>query len=140
LWDKERVVFEPLHYLALLERKPGALDQARPLQGWVLPECYAILRRRLEDKRDGDGTREYIRVLRLLEKHPPERLRRAVESALRCGATSRDAIAQFLLPREPWRMTVFNLDGHPHLRGVKVQAPDVRAYTSLLLQGGGGQR
>lgn len=136
MWDKERVVFEPLHYLALLERKPGALDQARPLQGWVLPECYAILRRRLEDKRDGDGTREYIRVLRLLEKHPPEKLQRAVESALRCGATSRDAIAQFLLPREPWRATVFNLDGHPHLRGVKVQAPDVRAYTGLLLQGG----
>jgi transposase len=135
MWDKERVVFDPLHYLALLERKPGALDQARPLQGWALPECYAILRRRLEDKRDGDGTREYIRVLRLLEKHPPDTLRRAVESALRCGATSRDAIAQFLLPREPWHMTVFNLDGHPHLRGVKVQAPDVRAYTGLLRGG-----
>lgn len=137
VWDKEQVVFDPLHYLALLERKPGALDQARPLQGWVLPECFAVLRRRLEHERDGEGTREYIRVLRLLEKHPPGALRRAVESALRCGATSRDAIAQFLQPRESWRMTLFNLDGHPHLRGVKVQAPDVRAYSGLLVKGGG---
>jgi hypothetical protein len=130
------VSFEPLHYLALLERKPGALDQARPLQGWELPQCFATLRHRLEARRDGDGTREYIRVLRLLEKHSIGQLRRAVEHGLRSGATSRDAIAQFLIPSEPWRLTLFKLDGHPHLRGVKVHAPNVRAYGSLLRQGG----
>ena len=27
----------PLHYLALLEQKTGALDQAAPLAGWDLP-------------------------------------------------------------------------------------------------------
>ena len=32
LWGREDVSFEPLHYLALLERKPGALDHARPLE------------------------------------------------------------------------------------------------------------
>ena len=34
LWGQEDVCFEPLHYLALLERKPGALDHARPLENW----------------------------------------------------------------------------------------------------------
>jgi hypothetical protein len=34
----EDFVFNPLHYLALLERKIGALDQAAPLVGWELPE------------------------------------------------------------------------------------------------------
>ena len=67
-WGRERVSFDPVHYLALLERKPGALDHARPLDGWELPECFAVLRRRLEAERDGEGTREFIRVLRLLEK------------------------------------------------------------------------
>ena len=38
IWEREQVRFEPLHYLALLERKPGALDHARPLAGWSLPE------------------------------------------------------------------------------------------------------
>ena len=37
LWDKEEIAFEPLHYLELLERKPGALDQAKPLAEWSLP-------------------------------------------------------------------------------------------------------
>ncbi len=32
-WSKEQVSFDPRHYLALLERKPGALDVARPLEG-----------------------------------------------------------------------------------------------------------
>jgi len=126
------VRFEPLHYLALLERKPGALDHARPLAGWTLPECFGILRRRLEAQLEGDGTREYIRVLRLLEKHSLPDLRAAVEKALAVGAVTRDAIAQFLFPREDWRFTVFSLDGHPHLRTVRIGPPDIQSYRELL--------
>lgn len=132
LWDDEQVCFEPLHYLALLETKPGALDHARPLAGWTLPECFALLRRRLEAERDGDGTREYIKVLRLLEKHPLPKLREAVESALRVGAITRDAVAQFLYPREDWRATLFSLDGHPHLRHVRVATANLAAYRELV--------
>lgn len=132
LWDDEQVRFEPLHYLALLETKPGALDHARPLAGWTLPECFALLRRRLEAERDGDGTREYIKVLRLLEKHPLPKLREAVESALRVGAITRDAVAQFLYPREDWRATLFSLDGHPHLRHVRVATANLAAYRELV--------
>ena len=29
-WGRERVIYDPVHYLALLERKPGALDFAGP--------------------------------------------------------------------------------------------------------------
>lgn len=135
IWEREQVRFEPLHYLALLEQKPGALDQARPLRGWTLPESFALLRRRLEGEHGGEGTREYIRILRMLEKHALAELRVAVEKGLRCGAIRRDAIAQFILPREEWRAMPFALDGHPHLRGVKVQAPDVSQYSELLAGG-----
>ena len=132
IWEDEQVCFEPLHYLALLETKPGAFDHARPLVGWTLPECFALLRRRLEAERDGDGTREYIKVLRLLEKHSLPQLRRAVEQALAVGAITRDAVAQFLYPREDWGATLFSLDGHPHLRHVHVAAPNLASYTELV--------
>jgi transposase len=132
IWEAEQVCFEPLHYLALLETKPGALDYARPLAGWTLPECFFLLRRRLEAERDGDGTREYIKVLRLLEQHPLPKLRAAVEQALQVGAITRDAVAQFLYPREDWRATLFSLDGHPQLRHVRVAAPDLASYTELV--------
>ena len=35
-------VFDPLHYLMLIETKPNALDQAAPLQAWDLPEVFSI--------------------------------------------------------------------------------------------------
>jgi len=136
LWVKEGVRMDPVHYLALLENKPGALDDARALQGWQLPECFGVLRRRLEAERGGEGTREYIRVLRLLEKHSMRSLKRAVEKGLRSGALIRDAIAQYLIPHEDWRRTSFRLDGREHLRRVKLSATDVSAYGALLRGGG----
>ena len=35
-YERDDFVYDPIHYLPLLERKPGALDQAAPLQGWEL--------------------------------------------------------------------------------------------------------
>ena len=61
------MIFDPLHYLALLERKTNALDQAAPLAGWELPEQFTCLRRLLEARLGKPGKREYVQVLRLLE-------------------------------------------------------------------------
>ena len=78
-----------------------------------------------------DGTKEFIQVLRLLEKHPLPRLTRAVEQALSIHALTCDAVALFLYPDEPWRPPTFRLDGREHLQGVVIQAPDVKAYACL---------
>ena len=66
-YQREDMVFDPLHYLALLEQKARALDQAAPLVGWELPEGFARLRRLLEARLSKGGKREYVQVLRLLE-------------------------------------------------------------------------
>ena len=136
LWTKEDVSFDPLHYLALLERKPGALEHAKPLAKLQLPECFEVLKRRLEDELESAGKREYIRVLRLLEKHTKEAVAQAIEKGLAIRAHTRDAIAQFLIPQEEWRATTFKLDGHPHLRWVKVESPNLFAYQELCCVGG----
>jgi hypothetical protein len=44
-YEREDMIFNPLHYLALLEQKTNALDQAAPLAGWKLPEGFPELRR-----------------------------------------------------------------------------------------------
>jgi transposase len=139
-WGKEGVFFDCVHYLPLLERKPGSLDHARPLAELNLPECFDTLRRRLiaEEEKEGDGIREFIRVLRLLHDYPMVILKRAVEKGVRIRAHSRDAIAQFIIPQPSWRQTTFQLDGCEHLRRVKVNKPDISAYRLLLSQGGAG--
>jgi hypothetical protein len=56
-YEREDFVFNPLHYLPLLEQKIGALDQAAPLVGWDLPEEFATLRRLLEARMGKRGKR-----------------------------------------------------------------------------------
>lgn len=131
LWTKEDIAFEPLHYLELLERKPGALDHALPLKDWQLPESFLLLRRRLEDDAKAEGTREFIRVLRLLEKHPVSKVSAAIGRALRHRRCNGDVVAQFLYPGDAAPPT-FPLDGRPHLQGVYVAPPDLGAYAALL--------
>jgi hypothetical protein len=137
-WGKEGIFFDYRHYLPLLEHKPGALDYARPLADLNLPECFETLRRRLvtEEHKEGEGTREFIRVLRLLEDYPMEKVRKAVEKALLIRTHSRDAVLQFLLPHPSWEHTTFLLDGRQHLRLVKVTKPDLSLYKTLLSEGG----
>jgi transposase len=134
-WERERQILDPMHYLSLIERKPGSLDHARPLEKWGLPEVFDVLRRRLEEEHreqdPGEGTREYIRVLRLLEKYTLGELTKALEQALKMRCHSRDAVAQFLVPAESWEATTFKLDGRPHLRHVKVCPNDPKVYSSL---------
>ena len=45
-YDREDMVFDPVHYLPLIERKINALDQAAPLAEWELPEEFQTLDRK----------------------------------------------------------------------------------------------
>ena len=130
-WGREHVEFDPRHYLALLERKPGALDFARPLEDWRLPACFGILRRRLEAELDHLGTREYIKVLRLLEQATIPQLADAIEQTLALGALSADAVRVILEGRRERPVGLFSLDDRPHLKLVHVQSPDLGAYRAL---------
>ena len=134
-WQKEQYIFDPVHYLALLERKPGGFDHARPLEDWELPVCFGILRRRMESELGGLGTRGFIKVLRLLETHSLPALKSSVEHSLEIGATSADAIRVILEYQQEPTVTLFCLDGHPHLKCVQVARTDVSAYQSLMVGG-----
>ena len=134
-WKKQQSLFDPVHYLALLERKPGGFDHARPLEDWDLPVCFGIFRRRLEAEFAGNGTREFIKVLRLLESHSVVALKRAVQRGLEINITSSDAIRLIIEYQQEEPIALFNLDGRPHLKLVRVAQTDVSVYQSLLMEG-----
>jgi hypothetical protein len=98
-YEREDFIFDPLHYLALIEHKIGALDQARPLQGWALPDEFGTLRRLLEARMGKGGKREYVQVLRLMETFRLEDVHAAVREALRLGAIGFDAVKHLVLCR-----------------------------------------
>ena len=98
-YDRETAIYDALHYLALLEHKSRALDQAAPLTGWKLPECFQQLRRLIEARLLKQASREYIQVLRLLESFPVDEVTAAVEDALRLRTASFDAVRHLVLCR-----------------------------------------
>ncbi len=131
-WGREQFIFDPLHYLALLERKPGSIDYARPLADWQLPECFGTLRRRVERAPNGLGTREFIRVLRLLERCSLRELAAAVDYALDIDITDADSIRVILEHRREEPVPLFSLDGRPHLKSVHVETTNVSMYGTLM--------
>ncbi len=131
-WGREQVHFDPVHYLALLERRPGAFDVARPLEQWDLPPCFGILRRKLEADWGSKGTGQFIQVLRLLERASLGQLKQAVHKALELGTVIPDAVRVILEGLKEPPVALFSLDGRPHLSGVHVAKPDLSAYGCLL--------
>src|SRR5215207_1075800 len=131
-YGREDFVFEPRHYLALLEQKIGALDQAAPLQGWELPEAFATLRRLLEARMGKSGKREYVQVLRLLETFRLEDVHAAVGEALRLRAIGFDAVKHLVLCRIERRPPKLDLTLYPYLPRMAVATTSAKAYMTLL--------
>jgi hypothetical protein len=109
------MVFDPVHYLRLIERKIMSCDQAAPLQNWELPDAFARLQRLLETRQGKGGKRGYVQVLRLLERFDLDVLHAANRDALRLGAISFDAIKHLLLYRVERRPLRLDLDVYPFL-------------------------
>jgi len=125
-------VANPLHYLALIETKPGALDQAAALQGWDLPEVFQHLRHLLEARMGNKGKREFIQVLRLLEAIPMEVVTLAINEAIHIGAIGFDAVKQIALARIERRPARLDLASYPHLPKMEVKTTRAADYATLL--------
>src|SRR6202521_2921878 len=114
-YECEDFVFDPLHYLALLERKIGALDQAAPLAAWALPGEFATLRRLLEARMGKRGKREVVQVLRLLEVFRLDDVLAGVREAIARGVIGFDAVKHLVLCRIERRPPRLGLKIYPHL-------------------------
>lgn len=93
-FEKERFVLDPLHYLPLLERKPGALRNGRPFLEWELPAPV----RKVWDalRRYPDWDRQMSAILSMVPRYGLEAVGVACEMALEEGAVSQSVILNYL--------------------------------------------
>jgi hypothetical protein len=131
-WAKEGVHYNPVHYLALLERKPNALDFGKPFEQWKLSKGMRLLQRRLESECGKAGRREFIQVLRLLENYSFDELSRAVDRALQVNSTAFHVIRVLLQENREQPAKLFVLDGRPHLQEHSIPEPHIYKYNQLL--------
>jgi hypothetical protein len=121
-YKREQDVLNPLHYLPLLEQRPGAWEQAKPIQQWrehwpaIYDTYLAALRERSST---AQATREFVRILRLHEDHPEEVIAQALQDALDGHCYSVDGVKQIVLRlAEPAQAT-------PPLETETLSVPDV---------------
>ena len=131
-YERDDFVFDPIHYLPLLERKTAALDQAAPLMGWDLPEEFDTLRRLMESRMGRRCKKEFVQVLRLMESFRADEVHSAVRDAIRLGAISFDAVKHLLLCSIEGRPPRLDLDLYPYLPRVSVGTTSATDYMGLL--------
>jgi len=135
-FQREQDILDPLHYLGLLEQRPGAFEHAIPIRQWRQnwsADYEGLLSVLRQNKPDGSGVREFIAILKLHRSHPPETVNRAVQQALKLGAAHLDGVQlclrQLVSPQEmPPALSL----SHPKLVSVGNQPVHLEQYNQLL--------
>ena len=136
-YGRYKTIYEPWHYLALIERKPRALDDGAPMKQLKLDESFSILRRRLEvGQMYSRGTREYIRILRLLEDHSLGDLTRSVRRAIDLGVEQYEAVKNLLLCPAERTPTLLDLSSKGYLAAYRILPAPIANYQVLVGVGG----
>jgi transposase len=135
-FEREQDILNPLHYLGLLEQRPGAFEHAVPVRRWrqTWPATYERLLVALrENKPDGKGVREFIAILKLHRLHPEEVVNQAVQQALEMGAPHLDGVQLCLRQLiSPTQMPASLGVTHPKLAEVGNQPLHLEQYNQLL--------
>jgi hypothetical protein len=131
-YEREDFVFNPLHYLALIEQKTNALDQAAPLADWKLPNEFATMRWLLEARMGKKGKREFVQVLRLIEIFKLDDVAAAVRDAIARAAVGFDAVKHLVLCRIERRPPRLDMTIYPYLPKATVATTSARSYMDLL--------
>jgi hypothetical protein len=111
-----RTVYDWRHYLAVVQRKPGALRNGTPFA--ELPEAFRELQRQMHGRAGGD--REMVEILSLLLQHDEQAVLVAMEMALQAGVCTKTHILNLLhrltpVPATRWKPSKF---GHPAAGGI----------------------
>jgi transposase len=131
------LILEPVHYLATLGRKPGALDHAPVFRDWKLPACFATIRAELEQQHGPEaGARRFVRILQLLGEHSLDRVRRAVEACQLDHLISAEAIIartrSFAAIESQSRCGSSSASESNPASPVQVPLPDLNSFNQLL--------
>lgn len=139
-YQREQDIFDPLHYLPLLEQRPAAFEHAKPMRRWRedWPLAYKRLLFRLRERwPDGRGVREFVRVLRLLSDYPAPLLEQAIDQALEFGCLDVEGVRLCLhqLHAPDQAPATLDLSRHPPLSSIGAPPIDLTPYETLLTGG-----
>ena len=109
-----RTIYDWRHYLAVIQRKPGALRNGAPFA--ELPPGFRQLQEKMLRRPGGD--REMVEILALVLHHDEQAVLKAVEQALAEGVPTKKHVLNIL---------------HRLIDGKTTEGPDIDTPQSLIL-------
>ena len=123
IYQKGKTSYQLPHYLNLLELRPRAVWNAKPVKAANLPDCFSRFA-----KTSADPDRVMVRLLRLVVDEGLARVFEALEQTLAIGSNSVQVVEYYLNQEKP-RL-------HLNISGPCVKPPDLGRYDLLI----GGER
>ena len=93
-FQRDQMVFDPWHYLPVLQKKPGALRNGAPFKDWDLP--HSIMRTWQRLKHYPDWDRQLVDILACVPIYGLDAVAAACNEALGSGSVSRDVVVNLL--------------------------------------------
>jgi hypothetical protein len=112
-FGRGKTIYDPLHYIPVLARKPGALRNGAPFKNWDLPPALRRVQRTLERQPGGD--RQVVEILGAVLTDGLEAVEAACAEALAHNVHSAGVVLNILARRHargvlPARRTAATLD------------------------------
>ena len=128
-FGRHKRIYNPWHYVPVLERKPGALRNGAPFKDFKLPESITKIQQALSKYSDGD--KQFIKLLLQVREKGLDKLESACALALKQGICNADIILDYMLnnkQKENYKITLSEIFGIKYL-------PDnsCAVYDQLLL-------
>jgi hypothetical protein len=132
-YDRNQQILNPLHYLAVLGRRPAALDHSDVFGNWQLPACFTALRQTFETRLGSfAGARHYIRILQLLAEHPVKRIQKAIELCLSNSTINAEMIIHKVSRLANHQPSAESIEAGIHCPQVEVPRPDLSKFDQYL--------
>lgn len=136
-YGQNQDVFDPCHYLPLLEKRPGAFHHAKPLRQWreQWPSIYEELLAKLQaNQPDGRGVKMFIAILQLHLTYPAALVEEAITQAVAHNLPHLDGVKLCLnrlldTEQPPPPLTA---DQRPYLVTASPQGVNAGQYEALL--------
>ena len=135
-WQKKNYVLDYMHFIPLLEKKPGGIHNSKVFKGQPWGQSFEKMRIELQWRYEEDGIRKFVNVLLLFCEYEESQVKAAVKTCVACRAFNDEAVRNVLEYKPDSIRKAMNVSAYP---GLSVNTDGIRnasEYDRMFLSGG----
>ncbi len=93
-FGRDKTLYDPWHYLGILDHKPGGLRDGAPFKDWALPSSLRRIQEKLMARVGGD--REFVAILQATQRYGLVAAKDACRQALAAGSVRGEVVVNLM--------------------------------------------